>query len=500
MFSDARMGLLVINDISRREFIEKAAGSGAALAAFATARTPQRGQVTAPSSSLQGWPKLDGSLINDEAALRAAGRDSGGMMQRLPRAVVRPGSVDDIITSVRYASKHQIPVVMRGRGHSRYGQSLVEGGVVIDSRTLSAVGKVSNNTIDVEPGASLERVLLVALDGGFALPVATSCVMLSIGGFLSAGGQTRGSQRYGAFVDQVIELDVVTGEGRLVTCSETRERELFDMVLAGMGQCGIIVRARLKVVPAPEQIAARTLTYTSVDKFLADQRQIASEARFDVIEGALARSGGPNWSYRITVANFGTATADLDPAPRLRDLSPDKTSDVIRQPYRDYALARAASARPPASATPATPSRRFVASPSLALWIPASAARELLTTVTPSPDDAGVQDTECTALNTARFRRPLFRVPDEPQMFALWMLRAVFADAAPTLDEQLAANQRLVDRALALGGKQYPPYSNIKSAADWERHYGADLYRRFATAKRRFDPQRILAPGVGVFA
>jgi FAD/FMN-containing dehydrogenase len=171
------------------------------------------------------------------------------------------------------------------------GQSLVEGGIVIDRRTLSAVGNVSNDTIDVQPGASLERVLLTALNGGCALPVMTSCVMLSIGGFLSAGGQTRGSQRYGAFVDQVIELDVVTGEGRLVTRSESQERGLFDMVLAGMGQCCIIVRARLKVAPAPQQIAARTLTYTSVDKFLADQRQIASEARFDVIEGALARSG-----------------------------------------------------------------------------------------------------------------------------------------------------------------------------------------------------------------
>ena len=150
---------------------------------------------------------------------------------------------------------------MRGRGHSRYGQSLVEGGIAIDSRTLSAVAHVSNGTTDVQSGASLERVLIAALDQGFALPVMTSCTMLSIGGFLSAGGQTRGSQRHGAFADQVVELDVVTGDGRLVTCSETQERELFDMVLAGMGQCGIIVRARLKVMPAPEQVTVRTLTW-----------------------------------------------------------------------------------------------------------------------------------------------------------------------------------------------------------------------------------------------
>src|SRR5207248_2783845 len=157
---------------------------------------------------------------------------------------LRPRSIEDIVRIVRYANEHRLPIAMRGRGHSRYGQAQVDSGIVIDSQTLNAVGGVSNNTIEVQAGASLERLVRAALDVGFALPVMTSCVMLSVGGFLSAGGQTRGSQRYGAFVDQVVELQVVTGDGRLVTCSETRERDLFDMVLAGMGQCGIIVRAK----------------------------------------------------------------------------------------------------------------------------------------------------------------------------------------------------------------------------------------------------------------
>jgi hypothetical protein len=61
-------------------------------------------------------------------------------------------------------------------------------------------------------------------------------------------------------------------------------------------------------------------------------------------------------------------------------------------------------------------------------------------TVVPPPSDAGIQGTECTVLNTQRFRRPLFRVPNEPQMVALWFLRAVFADQRPTLEEQLSAN------------------------------------------------------------
>jgi FAD/FMN-containing dehydrogenase len=462
------------------------------------------------AAQFSGLPPLDGSFVTDEAALRAAARDAGGMIVRQPRGVLRPGSVDDIVKIVRYANERQIPIVMRGRGHSRYGQSLVDGGIAIDSRTLDAVGRVSNHTIDVQAGASLERALLAALDQGFAFPVMTSCVMLSVGGFLSVGGQTRGGQRYGAFVDQVAELDVVTGDGRLVTCSETRERELFDMILAGMGHCGIIVGARLNVIPAPERAVSRTLTYTSFDKFLADQRLIAAETRFDVIEGALERGDGPfdssergaaqgrNWIHQMTVANLGTTTANLDPAPQLRDLSPDAISEATVLPYRSFASTiRPGAAWKPPSVPPSSPppTRRVVASPSVALWVPASAAREILMTVAPPPSDAGIQGTECTVLNTERFRRPLFRVPDAPQMVALWFLRAVFADQVPTLEEQLSANARLIDRARALGATRYPPYSDLKSASDWEDHYGETLYRRVVAAKRRFDPRQILASG-----
>jgi FAD/FMN-containing dehydrogenase len=283
------------------------------------------------------------------------------------------------------------------------------------------------------------------------------------------------------------------------------------MTLAGMGHCSIIVRARLNVIPAPERAVSRTLTYTSFDKFLADQRLIAAETRFDVIEGALERGDGPfdssergaaqgrwNWIYQITVANLGTATANLDPAPQLRDLSPDAISEATVLPYRSFAsTTRPGAASNPPSGPPSSPlpTRRVVASPSVALWIPASAAREILMTVAPPPSDVSIQGTECTVLNTQRFRRPLFRVPDGPQMVALWLLRAVVADQLPTLDEQLSANARLTDRALALGARRYPPYSSLRSAADWEEHYGETLYRRVVAAKRRFDPQQILASG-----
>ena len=49
--------------------------------------------------------------------------------------------------------------------------------------------------------------------------------------------------------------------GELVTCSAEREDELFQMALAVLGQCGIIVRARLRLIRAPKGVAMRAFVY-----------------------------------------------------------------------------------------------------------------------------------------------------------------------------------------------------------------------------------------------
>jgi cytokinin dehydrogenase len=69
-------------------------------------------------------PHIDGSLVVDNAALRIASTDFGRVFTRRPRAVLWPGSITDIVRIVEYANQKRLPVVMRGRGHSRYGLAL----------------------------------------------------------------------------------------------------------------------------------------------------------------------------------------------------------------------------------------------------------------------------------------------------------------------------------------------------------------------------------------
>ncbi len=63
----------------------------------------------------------------------------------------------------------------------------------------------------------------------------------------------------------------------------------------------------------------------------------------------------------------------------------------------------------------------------------------------------------------------------------------------------LAANEALLPRLRAAGGKIYPPFAPVLSHKGWQEHYGSDTWPRFAAAKKQFDPKNVLTPGAGIF-
>src|SRR5918995_3176301 len=99
--------------LDRRRFLV-ASLAGAAVIAFDPVRG---GWVTAAQAAASGGgtprgavavPRLDGELTTDPAALAAAADDFGHIVHHTPLAVLRPGSVRDVVTMVRYANRHRI--------------------------------------------------------------------------------------------------------------------------------------------------------------------------------------------------------------------------------------------------------------------------------------------------------------------------------------------------------------------------------------------------------
>ena len=65
--------------------------------------------------------------------------DFGGMIRRMLQAVAIPGSVEEVSNLVRRAASDQVPVTARGGGHSPGGQSLTDGGLILDTVRLNRV-------------------------------------------------------------------------------------------------------------------------------------------------------------------------------------------------------------------------------------------------------------------------------------------------------------------------------------------------------------------------
>jgi hypothetical protein len=90
--------------------------------------------------------------------------------------------------------------------------------------------------------------------GGLAPRSWTDYLYLSVGGTLSNAGISGQAFNHGPQISNVYGLDVVTGKGEVVTCSETTNPDLFFGGLGGLGQFGIITRARIALERAPKRV------------------------------------------------------------------------------------------------------------------------------------------------------------------------------------------------------------------------------------------------------
>jgi len=161
--------------LSRRNFIKLAAAAGGAtIIGFDLRERSWVTQAQAQTRSFQDVPKLDGVLLFDEATRKAIAIDRGNVYHRIPAAVLRPGSVQDVVKMVRYANQRSLKIAVKGQAHSYYGQTQAEAGIVIDSGSLNAVQAPIGDSVDAQPGAVLGQVGAAALAKNLTPPVLTA--------------------------------------------------------------------------------------------------------------------------------------------------------------------------------------------------------------------------------------------------------------------------------------------------------------------------------------
>jgi len=194
--------------------------------------------------------RLRGNLVrpSDQDYDRAR-RVWNGMVDKRPAVIARCAGAADVVECVRFARDHELLVSVRGGGHNYAGKSVCEGGLMIDlapmkgirvdpvRRTASAQAGLRLGEFDRETQAfALATTLGVNTDTGIA-------------GLTLGGGYGWLDGKHGLACDNVLAVDVVTTDGRLVTASADENADLFWGMRGAGANLGIATSFEYRLHP-----------------------------------------------------------------------------------------------------------------------------------------------------------------------------------------------------------------------------------------------------------
>ena len=184
-----------------------------------------------------------------------------GMIDRRPAIVVRPTGAADVLSSVRFAREQDLLVSVRSGGHSVAGYSTCDDGIVID---LSRMGGVR-----IDPEKRIARAhggaLLAELDHeaqafGLVCPVGVVS-HTGVAGLTLGGGMGRLMRRYGLTIDNLLSVDLVTADGRLVHASEDENADLFWGMRGAGPNFGIVTSFEFRLHPLEPVVTFGIVAY-----------------------------------------------------------------------------------------------------------------------------------------------------------------------------------------------------------------------------------------------
>ncbi len=484
--------------LSRRSVLS---GLGAAAVVLGFDPTSRTWVSEAHAATFDRVPALDGELKTDPASLASYAHDVGGFVHNTPVAVLLPGSVQDIQKMIRFCRRLNIKVAIRGQGHTTNGQSQVAGGLVIDMKALNKIHSIGRSSAEADAGVLWSTLIEATTPLGLAPPALTGYINLTLGGTLSVGGVSA-TNTEGAQVDNVLELEVVTGAGDIVRCSPRYNSDLFDAVLAGLGQCGIMTRVTLRLVPVKPMARVFLLNYFDNATFFKDFRKLLARGEFDGLYNLWFPNPAGGYIYQLNAIKYFDPASPPDNAKLTRGLSYDVASSTNSD---STFVEQAESVDVIIDFLQSIGLWDTILHPWCDVFLPDSKVESYVKDVLPTltPEDVGPTGFMLLfALKRSKLKQPLFRVPDNGEY--IWLFDILTASSVPGDPDPdfvariLARNRKLFEKARAVGGTRYPIGSVQFTQEDWRRQYDC-AWEDFKRAKRRFDPDRILSPGPGIF-
>lgn len=229
-------------------------------------------------------------LVQGQSGYDQARKVWNGAFDRRPALIVRCVGASDVTRAVNFARAHSLLVAVRGGGHSLSGQSVCDGGLMIDLSPMRSV-RVDPLALvaRVEPGVLLGELDREAQFFGLVTPAGTVSDT-GAAGLTLGGGYGRLTRRFGLACDNMIGADVITADGHYVRASEQENPDLLWGLRGGGGNFGVVTSFEYRLHPVAPMMYGGRLMFSAKDtpdvvRFFAGFAAAAPDELY--IDGAL---------------------------------------------------------------------------------------------------------------------------------------------------------------------------------------------------------------------
>lgn len=168
-----------------------------------------------------------------------------------PLAVAQVASAADVQACVKWATARQVPLRIRGGGHSYAGFSTAANALVVDMRQLATVQLATDGqSVFVGAGATLIDVQAALWPLELALSTG-SCPTVGVAGLALGGGYGLIARAFGLTCDALLQAQVVLADGSLATANAVEHSDLFWALRGGGGQFGAVTSLQFAVQKGP---------------------------------------------------------------------------------------------------------------------------------------------------------------------------------------------------------------------------------------------------------